>query len=189
MTGAHPVAVELHAREVMDPVMKAIDKIEERLGHSPHAALVTLPVGAWVTSAVADGLALVTNKSAYDDAARISMVVGLVGAAGALVTGLHDYSYIPSNREPSHSIATRHGVGNIIVTSLFATSYILRAQASQTNRRPSVLSRLLSLTGAGFVAYTAWLGGKLVEEQGEAVKPIIRQQNEEEKERKRLAAA
>jgi hypothetical protein len=35
------------------------------------------------------------------------------------------------------------------------------------------------------VAYTGWLGGKLVEEQGEAVKPIIQQQNEAEKERKR----
>jgi uncharacterized membrane protein len=70
---------------------------------------------------------------------------------------------------------------NVIATSLFATSYILRTRASRVNKRPPLLSRLVSLTGAGLVSYTGWLGGKLVEEQGEAVKPIIRQQNEAEK--------
>jgi hypothetical protein len=44
---------------------------------------------------------------------------------------------------------------------------------------------LPALAGSGTVAYTGWLGGKLVEEQGEAVKPIIEQQNEAEKKRKR----
>lgn len=173
----------------MRPVVKIIDDIEERLGHTPHPAIVAVPIGAWVASTIADGLAITTKKSAYDDAARISMAVGLVGAVGALLTGLHDFSYIPLDREPSHSIATQHGLVNIIATSLFATSYILRTRASQKTTRPPILSRLLAFAGMGLVAYTGRLGGKLVQEQGESVKPIIAQQNEAEKERKRIAAA
>lgn len=169
----------------MGPIMKTIDKIEELIGHSPHPAIVAIPIGAWLTSSIADGFAIATKKSAYDDAARISMAVGLVGAVGAAVTGLHDYGYIPKDREPSHNIATRHGWGNAIATSLFLASYLLRVRAAQTKHKPSILSRLLGLAGSGTVAYTGWLGGKLVEEQGEAVKPIIQQQNEAAKKRKR----
>ena len=169
----------------MGPVMKAVEKVEEFIGHSPHPAIVAIPIGAWLTSSVADGFAIATKKTVYDDAARISMAVGLVGAVGAIITGLHDYGYIPKDREPSRSIATRHGWGNAVATSLFLTSYVLRARASQAKQKPSIFSRLLGLAGSGTVAYTGWLGGKLVEEQGEAVKPIIQQQNEAEKERKR----
>jgi uncharacterized membrane protein len=169
----------------MNPVMKAIDKVEEFIGHSPHPAIVAVPIGAWLTSSIADGFAITTKRAAYDDAARISMAVGLVGAVGAAATGLHDYSYIPEDRQPSRGIATRHGWGNGIATSLFLASYILRRRASKANERPSNLARFLGLAGSGTVAYTGWLGGKLVEEQGEAVKPIIKQQNEAEKQKNR----
>lgn len=162
----------------MNPVMKAIDKVEEFIGHSPHPAIVAVPIGAWLTSSIADGFAITTKQAAYEDAARISMAVGLVGAVGAAATGLHDYSYIPKDRQPSRGIATRHGWGNGVATALFLTSYILRLRASKAKERPSILARLLGLAGSGTVAYTGWLGGKLVEEQGEAVKPIIKQQNE-----------
>jgi uncharacterized membrane protein len=170
----------------MNPVMKTIDKIEEFIGHSPHPAIVALPIGAWLTSSIADGFAIATKNTIYDEVARVSMAVGLVGAVGAAITGLHDYAYIPKNRQPSRSIATRHGLGNGIATSLFLVSYILRVRASHAKQKPSVMARLLGLAGSGTVAYTGWLGGKLVEEQGEAVKPIIQQQNEAEKVRKRI---
>ena len=40
----------------MDPITKAIDKTEELLGHSPHPAIVALPLGAFAVSNVCDGL-------------------------------------------------------------------------------------------------------------------------------------
>ncbi len=109
----------------MDPISLVIDKTEELLGHSPHPAIVAVPLGAWTVSNVCDGLALATGERAYDDAARISMAVGLVGAAGAAVTGLRDYSFIPKDR-PSHEVATTHGLGNALATSLMTASFILR---------------------------------------------------------------
>jgi hypothetical protein len=34
----------------MNAIFKAVDKVEESLGHSPHPAVTDLPVGAWAVS-------------------------------------------------------------------------------------------------------------------------------------------
>lgn len=164
----------------MDPITQAIDKTEELLGHSPHPAIVTLPLGAFVVSNVCDTLGMISDNDRYDDAARWSMAIGLVGAAGAVLTGVRDYGYIPTSRQPSHSVATAHGLGNAVVGSLFVTSYVLRSRDHAAGRRTGTLARLLALTGGALSLYTAWLGGKLVEEYGEAVQPVMEQQQEEE---------
>jgi len=165
----------------MDPITKVVDKTEELLGHSPHPAIVTVPLGAFVVSNVCDSIALLTGTDEYDNAASISMAVGLVGAAGAVVTGLRDYGYIPPDRQPNKDVATTHGLGNAVVGSLFVASYVIRTRDMAEGRRPSAAARLLGLAGGALSMYTAWLGGKLVEEYGEAVKPVMeRQQKEDE---------
>jgi uncharacterized membrane protein len=156
----------------MDPLFGLIDQVEEKMGHSPHPAIVTVPLGAWTVSVVCDVFGLCTRRRAYDDAARLSMGIGLVGAAGAVLTGLRDYTFIPRER-PSHAVATTHATGNAVVGTLFTTSYILRQRACQESRPPSLLARLLCLAGGGIAVYTGWLGGKLVEEYGEGVKPVM----------------
>jgi len=167
----------------MDPLFNAMEKAEAAIGHSPHPAIVAVPLGSWTVSVISDGLGLLTGNRIYDDVARISMAIGLVGAAGAIVTGLHDYSYIPLQRSPSHGIATTHALGNAVTSALFVTSYVLRTRRhlARPPRRPGVLARVLALAGGCLSMYTAWLGGKLVEEQGEAVKPVIRRQAMEAK--------
>jgi len=156
----------------IDPIVGLVDKTEELLGHSPHPAIVSVPIGAWTVSNICDGLALLTGNRRYDDAARLSMAVGLVGAAGAVVTGLRDYSYIPRER-PSHEIATKHALGNAVVGTLFATSYILRVRDLNAGEPTRMLSRVLAIAGGSLSLYTAWLGGVLVEEHGEGVKPVM----------------
>jgi uncharacterized membrane protein len=164
----------------MDPITRVVDKAEELLGHSPHPAIVTVPLGAFVVSNVCDGMALVTGSDDYDTAASISMTVGLVGAAGAVVTGLRDYGYIPPDRQPNKDVATTHGLGNAVVGSLFVASYVLRTRDRAEGRRTSPAARLLALAGGTLALYTAWLGGKLVEEYGEAVKSVMERQQEED---------
>jgi uncharacterized membrane protein len=163
--------------------MNLIDKTEGLLGHSPHPAIVSVPIGAWVTSNVCDVMGMLTGERKYDDAARLSMGIGLVGAAGAVVTGLRDYSYIPKDR-PSHEIATKHALGNSVVGTLFAASYLMRRRAYQAGEAPGVMTRLLALAGGGLALYTSWLGGVLVEEHGEAVKPVMEQLEQDEKRKK-----
>lgn len=177
------------------PITNLLDQTEEFLGHSPHPAIVALPLGAWTVSNVADGMALVTGDESYDNVARVSMGIGLAGAAGAAITGIRDYGFIPSDR-PSHDVATTHALGNTVVGTLFATSFLLRLRDHQAGRPTSLLARSLALAGGGLSLYTAWLGGKLVQEYGEAVKPVMETMAEEESEdhdsssrgRERLAA-
>jgi len=156
----------------MDPISAVVEKAEDLLGHSPHPAIVALPLGAWTFSNICDGLAMLTGEEKYDDAARLSMAVGLIGAAGAVVTGLHDYSKIPVDR-PSHEVATTHALGNSVVGTLYVASYVMRLRDHQAGRRPSLTARLLALAGGGLSMWTGWLGGKLVEEMGEGVKPVM----------------
>lgn len=161
----------------MDPITGTIDKLEETLGHSPHPAIVALPVGAWTVSNICDGLYLLTGNDAYDNTAQVSMAIGLLGAAGAAVTGLRDYGYIPQDRQPSHDVATTHGLGNAVAGTLIMTSYVLRSRDRAAGYRTGLFSRLLSLAGGALSMYTAWLGGKLVQEYGEAVKPVMAKQD------------
>ena len=156
--------------------MGALDKIEEKLGHSPHPAIVAVPLGAWTVTAVADALGCITGRQSYDDAARISLGIGLVGAAGAVVTGLRDYGYIPKERE-THAIATRHGMLMAAAASLLTTSLLMRAGT----HRPSFAARLLAEVGSGIALYSSWLGGRMVEEFGEAVKPVMEAQDQPSK--------
>lgn len=167
----------------MDPITAAIDRTEEILGHSPHPAIVTLPLGAFVVSNVCDVLGGMTGGERFDDAARLSMGIGLVGAAGAMLTGIRDYGYIPADREPNHSVATTHGLGNAVVGTLFFTSYVLRSRDRAAGRRTRPMARLFGLAGGALSLYTAWLGGKLVEEYGEAVKPVMDQHQVEQEHR------
>jgi uncharacterized membrane protein len=176
------IGIQAHAelftqrRNTVNLISRAIDKIEEKIGHSPHPPITDLPVGAWTVSGISDVMGMATGDKAYDDCARLSMGIGLFGAAGAVLTGLRDYSFIPRDRQPNHRIATQHALGNAVVGTLFAASYFLRARDEQAGQRTSFPARLLGLAGGGLMMYTAWLGGKLVQELGEAVKPVMEQQ-------------
>ncbi len=163
----------------MNPLFVLVDKIEELMGHSPHPAIVAVPLGAWTVSNVCDGLAVATGSETFDDAARISMGIGLAGAVAAAVTGWHDYVRI-SQQRPAYEVATTHGLGNVVATTLMAGSFILRGLDHQRGERPSIATRLLGLSAGGLTLYTGWLGGKLVEEMGVGVHPVQRQMRSQE---------
>ena len=164
----------------MNLMFKAVDQIEKLMGHSPHPAIVSVPLGAWTVSNFCDVAAEVSGDDRYDDVARISMAVGLVGAAGAAVTGMRDYSKIPKDR-PSHKTATTHALGNSVEVSLIAASYVMRLREESRGERTSHVARFLGLAGGALSLYTAWLGGKLVADQGEGVKPVMERLEREER--------
>jgi uncharacterized membrane protein len=96
------------------------------------------------------------------------MGIGLAGAVVAAATGLRDYGKIKPDA-PSHATATTHALGNAVVGSLFATSYIIRTKDHGMGRPTRLSARLLALAGGALSMYTAWLGGVLVENYGESV--------------------
>ena len=86
-------------------------------------------------------------------AATFTMGVGLLGALGAAVTGLTDWSETDGQARRTGLI---HGLLNITATSLFATAYALRHSDSHDR------GRACAWTGYAIALGAAYLGGDLV---------------------------
>lgn len=117
------------------------------LGHPLHAAVVTVPMGAWTATMVLDLLR-------EDKAADVMLGLGIAGAAGAAVTGAAQYQDATSNTD-ARRLGALHALLNFATTGLMAGSLVLRRQG---NRRAGVALSTLAL---GISATAAWLGGEL----------------------------
>ncbi len=95
------------------------------LGHSLHAVLVDVVIGAATAALLLDLLRVFFGVDGLEIAT--TWVVGLAGLAalGAIVTGLTDYKDTsPSSRE--RDVTGLHGLINIVATVFFAVSFIQR---------------------------------------------------------------
>ena len=79
--------------------------------------------------------------------------------------GLIDYLAIPSGTR-AKQIGLLHGVGNVVVTGLFAVSWWLRRDDPT---RPETLALALSFIAAMLALVTGWMGGELVDRLGVGV--------------------
>jgi nitrite reductase/ring-hydroxylating ferredoxin subunit/uncharacterized membrane protein len=125
------------------------------LGEPLHVVLKDLPVGAWTVAMVFDGLDLILSRPEFALAAETSIAIGLVGAAGAAVTGVTDWSDVDP---PARRLGFIHGLLNLGGTALFLTSLLLRKKKSRR------YGRTVAILGYAVMAYAAHLGGKMVYE-------------------------
>lgn len=126
------------------------------LGEPLHVVLTDVPIGAWTVTIVFDSLDLIRERREFLLAADTSLVIGLLGAAGAAVTGITDWSDVDP---PARRRGLIHGLLNVGVTALFTTSLILRRRKSRAG------GRLSAALGYALLALSAHLGGKMVYEQ------------------------
>ena len=124
------------------------------LGHPLHPVLTDIPVGAWTVAAVLDVVETVTGTDTMSKAADAAVAVGLAGAVGAAVTGLTDWS---ETYDRPKRIGLTHGLLNIVATSLYATSLVMRLRGKQR-------SKAITLAHLGYAisGFSAYLGGHLV---------------------------
>ncbi len=124
-------------------------------GHPIHPMLVTIPIGLWVFSFIADLVYLGTDDGRWETTAYFTLAGGLVGAIVAAVPGLLDYVGLVDQR--ARRIATSHLVLNLIIVAIVAVNVWLRSQPTQT-----MLPYLLSAVTIIALAFSGWLGGSLV---------------------------
>ncbi len=120
------------------------------LGHPLHPALIALPVGAWTLAAILDALELagLHRDRGFADTA---IGIGLVGAVGAAVAGVTDWSETDGRAK---RIGLAHGAINVAATGLYALSLALR-------RRSRSKGIALSMAAFGLAMSSAYLGGHL----------------------------
>ena len=141
--------------------------------HEPlHVILTDVPVGSWTATVAFDALAAVSGESKFassmNAAADATLILGLVGAVGAAVTGMNDWSEI--ERPAPRKIGLVHAALNIVATSLFIGSAIFRSRKSEEQpgeaSQDRNISRVLGFAGYLLVSAGAHLGGTLIYEHG-----------------------
>lgn len=121
------------------------------LGHPLHPVFTDIPIGAWTTALALDAAA--NRDRGMRRAATFAMGVGLVGAVGAAVSGLTEWSETDGQSRRTGLI---HGLLNIAATTLFATAYVLRRKDSHDG------GRKCAWAGYAVAVGSAYLGGDLV---------------------------
>ncbi|MEV4050323.1 DUF2231 domain-containing protein [Amycolatopsis sp. NPDC049688] len=124
----------------------------QELGHPLHPLAVTLPIGAWVCSAVFDLL-----PDGRDPARRL-VAAGLLTAPAAVVLGLADYAGLD---ERQRRVGLVHAAANTAAAALFGASYLARRRGAG--------GRLLGALGLTAVSVGGALGGHLAYAQGAGV--------------------
>ena len=133
-------------------------------GHPFHPILVTVPIGAWVSSLVFDVAShLVDDPAALATGAEWLVAIGVLGALAAATVGFLDLFTIPTGT-PAHRTAITHMTLNLAITVGFALDFLWRIGAGQraTALGPIVLS-VVCLAG---LAVSGALGGKLAYHYG-----------------------
>ena len=131
-------------------------------GHYIHPMLIVFPLGLFVTALIFDVVRLVSGTPMWGYAAYLMIGAGVIGGLVAAVFGLIDWLGVSGNTR-ARRIGLWHGVGNVVVVVLFATSWMVRRADPE---HPTTLAFLLILIGGGLGLVTGWLGGELVERLG-----------------------
>jgi nitrite reductase/ring-hydroxylating ferredoxin subunit/uncharacterized membrane protein len=121
------------------------------LEHPLHPVFTDVPIGAWTTALALDAAA--NGDPGMRRAATFAIGVGLLGALGAAVTGLTDWS---ETQGQSRRTGLVHGLLNIAATSLMATAFFQRRSNGHSNGRACAWS------GFAIASAAAYLGGDLV---------------------------
>lgn len=122
------------------------------LGHPLHPAITDLPVGAWTTAAVLDVLDAADGDGKYAAGADAAVALGLVGAAGAAITGLADWRHTSGS-------ARKTGVLHASFNGAATTAYVLSLLLRKQGRRGA--GRSLGFLGLSLATVGAYLGGHL----------------------------
>ena len=131
-------------------------------GHPFHPILVTVPIGAWVSSIVFDVASRISDEPRiFVFGAYYLIGIGLAGAVAAAVFGLLDLLAIPRNTKAFRT-GLIHLVLNLVVVVLYAVNFLIRHDDPGSNT-DGVKTGLIALSVVALLilAVSGWLGGQL----------------------------
>ncbi|MFJ8143164.1 Rieske 2Fe-2S domain-containing protein [Streptomyces sp. NPDC096013] len=121
-----------------------------QLGHPAHPAMVQVPIGAWLSSAVLDVLPGSGRGS------RVLVGLGTVAAVPAALAGWVDWA---EQHEQQMRTGLVHACCNALAVSLYTASWVARARRQR-------LGKVLGLVGLAAVGTGGLIGGHLAYRQG-----------------------
>jgi uncharacterized membrane protein len=150
-------ALQPRLREALDALPPAlVDLLHGApLGHPLHPILVHLPLGGWIIAGILDFLPGQTPETQH--AADRALLLGTVGAAGAVAAGWTDWS---NTRGEARRTGLIHGALNEAAFTLNLASLWARKRGRRG------LGKALSGTALGLAGLGGYLGGQLVYRHG-----------------------
>lgn len=130
-------------------------------GHPLHPVVVTLPIGAWATSAWFDARAAATRDPRDEHAADGALRVGIATSLVAAATGLAQYVDTRGSARRETSV---HAALNTVALGLYVASWAARRRE---HRR---LGRQLAALGLAVTGVSGYLGGDLSYRHGVGVR-------------------
>lgn len=134
-----------------------------------HAALNDLPVALLLTAVLFDLMALATRRESFRLVSFWTLMLGAVGGAVAVVSGLQAEEHI-SHGDAVHRVMETHETLGLITLGVFgvlALWRLLRERRMSPGERTAGL--ILSLVGAGVLFATGVYGGRLVFEHAAGI--------------------
>src|SRR6266568_6364 len=131
-------------------------------GHPLHPVITDVPIASWVLTAVFDVIWLIspTHNAWAAYGGFVAVIVGLLGALGAIVTGFTDWS---DTYGSERSVGLIHSIFNVSATILYIVSFVLRLLAGPGD---SIAAFIIGLLGLIAVSYAGFLGGEMVFTKG-----------------------
>ncbi|MDQ3951251.1 MAG: DUF2231 domain-containing protein, partial [Gemmatimonadota bacterium] len=114
-------------------------------GHPIHQAIIVFPLGVLATAVIFDVIHLVTGGARWAEVSFWMICAGVIAGLVAAPFGFIDWLGIPGGTRAKR-IGLLHGVGNVIVVLLFATSWLMRRDNVTV---PEAFALVLSFAGAG----------------------------------------
>ena len=147
------------------PAKDPITVVAGPYGHPFHPILVTVPIGAWITSFVLDiGSRTADGPGALARGAFWAIAVGVIGALVAAIFGLLDLLDIPRRTRAFRTGLIHLGL-NLAVVGAFIASYAWRASRGVAIET-SVWQIILSAAALVFLGVSGFLGGMLAYRYG-----------------------
>jgi uncharacterized membrane protein len=130
---------------------------ESWLGHPAHPAVVIVPSGLWITSAVYDARSIDGSDPEAERIADATLKLGLITAIPAALTGIAQFLRTDGL---ARRVAAVHWGLNLGALSLYSASWVARSRGRRSGGR-KLSTAAIALVGPG-----AYLGGELAYRYG-----------------------
>lgn len=142
------------------------------LGHPLHPAITDVPIGAWLLAVIFD-IVWLASPAVNGWAARgaeVAVLIGILAAIAAAVTGLTDWS---DSYGAERTVGLYHAGLNSLALVLYIISFFLRLAVPSGE---SVSAAILGFIGIVSVLVAAYLGGDMVFGKGTGVNHVAWQE-------------
>jgi uncharacterized membrane protein len=153
------------AKALQQDAKEPVAPVAGPYGHPFHPMLVTVPIGAWLSSMVFD----ITSRWSGEPEVFVKgsfwlIAIGVVGALVAALFGLMDLLALPRGT-PALRTGLTHMALNLTVVGLFVVSFALRRDHLDEGD-VTVAAFVCSAVALTLLAVSGWLGGKLAYRYG-----------------------